>query len=183
MLEVTVELIMYSLTSLGRMHPCIPYALFAQMDRNSCVKTTMPNGPQSMGYVFYLILSDLINYYSLISYCRAEGGIVTRTTFFFFFFCFAPRTIVSLYSTSTVSISLCISKRIVFFFLSSVVSSYDLYFYRLKSKISLQCQAFAHNSVGRVSTSISMVYLLQHFYAIMLNNYPIPFKGNSEDHS
>ena len=44
------ELILAFAHSLGRMHPCIPYALLAQMDRNGRLKTTMSNGPQSMGY-------------------------------------------------------------------------------------------------------------------------------------
>lgn len=34
---------------LGRVHPCIPHALSAQVDLNTRVKVAMPDGPQNMG--------------------------------------------------------------------------------------------------------------------------------------
>ncbi|KAI0962984.1 hypothetical protein AcW1_000193 [Taiwanofungus camphoratus] len=40
--------------SLGRMQPCVPYALPAPMDRHSGIQATMPNGQETMGCVSVL---------------------------------------------------------------------------------------------------------------------------------
>ena len=70
------------------MHSCISHALLAEMDWNGCIKTTMSNGSQSMGYACLIFINICLSYFysSFDSYRGAEGGsILTRNKLFSFY--------------------------------------------------------------------------------------------------